>query len=261
MKILLSVILFSVLPISTVFAQTSVSAIDDIKQEYQSFHYKKVIEKGTFYLGEPYITQKDSLVIFTYLLNASFTLNNLSQATQFVSDILAISESFNLDPKTNSPKVISFFNIEKKKYKSNNPQQPLNLSESGLKKSKHPPYPSAVLSGGLTVLFPGSGHILENVNHKYYYRSLISAVIISASVYQTLQTNKNERKYLNAKPGADFNREYRAYNASYRLRNGFYLIYFAWGLYSLYDLQSNKKFNVSIEQTKTATELSLYISF
>lgn len=261
MKILLPVILFSLLPISTVFAQTSVSAIDDIKQEYQSFHYKNVIEKGTFYLGEPYITKKDSLVIFTYLLNASFTLNDLSQASQFVSDILAISEDFNLDPKTNSPKVIRFFNDKKKKFKSQKAHQPLILVKPNLKKTQHPPYRSAVLSGGLTLLFPGSGHILENVNHKYYYRSLISAVIISSSVYQTVQTNEKEKKYLNAKAGADFNQAYSAYNAAYKLRNGFYLIYFAWGLYSLYDLQSNKKFNVSIEQTKTATELSLSISF
>lgn len=259
MKNILTISFILLLLASGLMAQTAVRAIDDIKKEYQEFHYEKVLEKGHFYMGEPYLTHKDSLIILTYLLNASYKLDKIPESKQYATQILKLDADYNLDPKINSPKIISFFKEEKRKYILKNKKTHVINVPTQPKTKKQQTRTNDLWAGAMTILFPGSGHIIEKVNHKTYYRSLISAILLSGIVYQTIHTDQLKSDYLAGK--SNYGKLYNRYNSAYKLRNGLYIAYGAWAIYSLLDLSQKRNMSFSFTSQKHTTMLSVTLKF
>ncbi len=243
--VLLSASLFSLR------AQSGQKALNDLEREFSKFAYEKVIKKGEYYLGESYINQKDSLAIYTYLLNAAYALQDTSRARRYINGILDINGNYSMDAKTTSPKIIELFEMVKKQ----RPRYP------GPEK-KSPPAKSAVIRGpsagpGLflsTLALPGSGHWQAGLKPEAYYKTGISGALLTALLYTTVQAARLEKSYLSASLSGEFEARYADYNRMYKSRNFLIGAYVAWGLYNVFDLAESMP---GLHITNTGERISL----
>ncbi len=229
------------LSFAPLWSQSHISRqIAELEQDFRSFNYEKVLEKGNFLLADPYVTKSDSLQILKYMLNSAYALADTTQAKKIIHQILKCDANFTLTPVDTSPKIIEFFEHVKKQVKSNKPVVPFKPQIRTVIKPVALPWQSTFL----TLLFPGTGHLHQKIKKKGYLYTGVSAALLSGVVYATIQTNVKKTDYLSAKPGADFNRLYDDYNTMFKIRNFLWATFFVWDLYVFYDLQ--KSWNVRV---------------
>jgi len=233
-RILLFFIFFGVcIP---VFAQNLDREINSLEQDFKSFEYKKVLQKGRFLLADAYASHADSLVIFQYMLSSAYALNDTSQAKSIILEILKDQPNFVLNPKETSPKIVEFFNLIKKDHIGHprkNPLKPAELSKSKVQNK----VPGFVLAG--SVILPGSAHYFQGMQTKGISFSAVSAILISSTVYFSFKTSSDRDKYMLARNDASYDKLYNTYNSSYKMRTLSFAAWGLWSLYCLYDFQQS----------------------
>ncbi len=220
------------------FAQNLEREITSLEQDFKSFEYKKVLQKGRFLLADTYTSHSDSLVIFQYMLSSAYALNDTSQAKSIILEILKDQPDFSLNPKETSPKIVEFFNLIKKDHigrPAKTPPKPVGPVENKIQKK----VPALILAG--SVLLPGSAHYFQGMQTKGISFSAVSAVVISSAVYFSFKTISDREKYMRAKNDASFDKLYNTYNSAYKMRS---LSFAAWGLWSLYCLYDFQESNI-----------------
>lgn len=216
------------------FAQNLKREITSLEQDFKSFEYKKVLQKGRFLLADTYAAKSDSLLIFQYMLSSAYALNDTTQAKAIILEILKDRPDFVLNPKETSPKIVEFFNIIKKEHTKQFEKTPTTSSVSK-KPEVRQTIPAMLVAG--SILLPGSAHYFWGNHITGLAYSALSAAIISSAVYFTIKTSADRRDYLAASGNANYNALYDTYNASYKMRTLSYAAWGIWSLYCLYDLQ------------------------
>ncbi len=251
--VVLILIVFSVVRLS---AQSHVSRqIEDLEQEFRSFNYEKVLEKGNFLLSDPYVTKQDSLQILKYMLNSSYALADTTEAKKIIHKIIKCDPDFALNPMETSPKIIEFYEHVKKQIKAHKPLVPLKPVVRTIIKPMSLPTTSSFLS----LLLPGSGHLHQKFKRKGWIFTGISSAVLGGLIYSGIKSSQTRKDYLAARPGADFNKLYKKYNDFYRLRNLLFISFLVWDGYVYYDLQKEWRFRIKT-QIKEET-LSLQLSW
>lgn len=229
------------------YAQNIKKEIQSLEEDYRKFNFQLVIDKGKFLLKDPFLTKGDSLKVYQFMLNASYTLNDTVQARKLINEILKCSSDFAPDPKITSPKIIEFFNLIKK--------QEITLPTSAIKPKKNqsetlttiPSPPAQYLFS--TLFLPGSGHLWQGEKKRGYLFSTISAVFWGSIYYYTSKTSENRKKYMRAARNDDFDDLYAHYNSSYKIRNTLIAGYILYNCYVLYDFytSTNRKHKFSLQ--------------
>lgn len=227
-------LLFATFP-STVQAQTGTQALKDLDKTFTAFQYREVLKKGRFYLGEPYIQKKDSLAIYTYMLNAAYAIQDTSQARQFILTILKINPQYNMNPATTSPKIIELFDS----VKAQHPAFPKETSTVKKPAILDTVFVHTGLSPGTTIatlILPGSGHWFRGYSKEGYIRGGISLALLTSTIYSVIHTRQLEIDYLKETRATEMNDRYNTYNTNYKWRNALFAAYIGWSIYNLFDL-------------------------
>jgi hypothetical protein len=239
-------------------AQDNTQNIKDLEQDFISFNYEKVLQKGQFLLADAFTTKSDSLKIYTYMLNAAYALNDTSQAKEFIISILKTDISYTLNPKKTSPKIIQFFEYIKTQ-ENLFPQKPNGNHPITLKETPAPASPWISVS---SMLLPGSGHLIKGNKINGYIHTAVSVGLISGIIISHIKTNENRDLYVSAKRSADFSTLYTNYNNAYKFRTALISAYVIWGLYNLYDInRTSDKITMEAQADGNTTKLTLGYSF
>jgi hypothetical protein len=207
-----------------------------LEQDFKSFEYKKVLQKGRFLLADTYTSHSDSLVIFQYMLSSAYALNDTIQAKTIILEILKDQPDFSLNPKEISPKIVEFFNLIKKDHIGHPRKNPAKPAEQ-VKREIENRVPGFVLAG--SVLLPGSAHYFQGMQTKGISFSAVSAILISSAVYFTFKTSSDRDNYMQARNNASYDKLYNTYNSSYKMRTLSFAAWGLWSLYCLYDFQQS----------------------
>ena len=220
------------------FAQNLQKEIQSLEQDFKSFKYQQVLQKGSFLLADTYASSDDSLKIYQFMLSSAYALDDSLRAKEIILDLLDNHPDFALSPKNTSPKIVEFFNIIKKEHIKNQPVIHPDSSKATLANTRSTLLSQlsapVVLSG---IVLPGSAHLLSGQKQKGYILSTGSVGLLSGLIYSFLKNESDRKAYMNSRSGADFDKLYATYNTSYRIRNALAVIYGLWSLYGLYDLQ------------------------
>ncbi|HHJ52583.1 MAG TPA: hypothetical protein ENJ89_05270 [Caldithrix abyssi] len=234
-------------------AQKLEQSIQSLENDFKSFKYDQVLTKGRFLLGDPYASHQDSLRIFQLMLSSAYALNDTTQARQIIEEILHTDQSFKLDPKNTSPKIIEFFEVVKQQYM----QKPSQESKPIVRTIVQPVKTSYLFA---SLIFPGAGHLLAGEKKKGYLYSTATGVALAAIAYAWHQTAQREKVYLSARPGANFQSLYDQYNSAYRIRNILLIGYGLWNLFNLYDLNRTQsvQLNVTADSEKSLVGMRIF---
>ncbi|HED10549.1 MAG TPA: hypothetical protein ENJ10_07655 [Caldithrix abyssi] len=213
-------------------AQSAQKALDELDRDFSRFSYREVLKKGEYFLGEAYISQKDSLAIYTYLLNAAYALQDTARARNYINRILDINHDYSMDAKTTSPKIIELFEMVKKQ-RPRYPKATPPAEEEATFALKQNPTPAMVLS---TLVLPGSGHWQANMKPDAYYKSAVSSAWLASIVITSIRTRQLEEDYLSVSQSSAFADKYSSYNRMYKSRNILIAGYIIWGIYNIFDL-------------------------
>ncbi len=220
------------------FSQDLQKEINSLEQDFKSFKYKQVLQKGAFLLADTYASSDDSLKIYQFMLSSAYALDDSVQAKNIILDLLNHHPDFALSTKNTSPKIVEFFNIIKKEHSKNRPMAPTDSSKTAVTHIRNTLLSQlsapVVLSG---ILLPGSAHLLSGQKQKGYIFSAGTVGLLSGLIYFTIKNETDRKSYMDGRTGADFDRLYSAYNTSYKTRNVLAVLYGLWSLYGLYDLQ------------------------
>ena len=223
------------------FAQQKGNAVANLKNELETFQYKKVItDADSIINSQPNINPLELISIYKLRGVAQFSLSDEEGAKISFLNILKIDSTYQLDSTDTSPKIVSFYNRVRNEYRQIFRSQKQNVKVDTVF------VPKLVNNGGSidgfkqamirSVLIPGLGHLYLNENVKGTILTSLSLLTIGSSIYFIIDSNKKERQYLDAIDPNVIQNDYNKYNTSYRMRN-FSLISFAavW-LYSQIDL-------------------------
>ncbi|GEM_PF-2029348 len=238
-------------------AQKLEKQLRSLENDFKSFKYQQVINKGDFLLADPYTSKSDSLQIFQYMLSSAYALSDTVLAKQIIVKILHTEPSFALNPKEISPKIIEFFNYVKKTLSV--PQSPQNESTPSRSIATLPQAlnPVKPLSFVASALLPGSGHLLSDFRPQGYERTAVSAALLVAALTLTMKTEQTHNDYLSAAKNADFDELFNRYNRYYKIRNTLWIGYGLWSLYNLFDLQRSSTLQMTVNGNRQKVALRL----
>ena len=223
---------------SSGYTQNIKKEIQSLEEDYRKFNFQRVIDKGKFLLKDPFLTKGDSLKVYQFMLNASYTLNDTVQARKLINEILNCSSDFVPDPKITSPKIVEFFNlIKKQKITLPNSAGKLKKNQSESLTSIPSPPVKYLFS---TLFLPGSGHLWQGEKKRGYLFSTISAVFWGGIYYYSHKTSENRKKYMQAAGNDDYDDLYDRYNSSYKIRNTLIAGYVLYNCYVLYDFYTSR---------------------
>ncbi len=253
------VIIFLFLSVSLAIGQSLEEEIQSLENDLKAIKFKAVVEKGRFLLADPYLTKKDSLRIYEYMLNAAYALGDTTQARKIAEEIVRCYPLFRPDPRITSPKIIEFYDQVAEKILKSMPAKKTLIPEKVSKIVE----PVSVKTKYLltSIIFPGSGHLLSGEKKKGYIFSAISAGFLGSIIYTAIKTNDARDAYMSAKGHSNFDQLYNTYNGYYKIRNYLLLGYGILSLYALYDLNTKgvkaNKTMVSVQPGKNGWSLGL----
>lgn len=242
--VLMLLLLFSLAV--NVFAQQV--TFNQVKEQYESFEYEKVIQLSSDLLKHGEVT--DSLRIEIYLMRVvSFYSLGDEQSTQSsFREILKVNRNFIPDQSRISPRLITIFQSVKTEYlKSLSP-------EAELKDSLQSRSASEISMKGLmlkNVFVPGWGQTSSGNHLKGYLLTATSTINLGAIIYYIVNTNKKENAYLNETDKNLIQSKYDLFDKSYKTRNALIVSYLVIWLYSQIDLllfDSSRSNNNTIPQ-------------
>ncbi len=221
------------------FAQNLQKEINSLEQDFKSFKYHQVLQKGSFLLADTYASSEDSLKIYKFMLSSAYALDDSVQSKNIILDVLNHHPDFALSPKNTSPKIVEFFNVIKKEHSKTQPAtasvDSAVITFPTIRTTQLSQLSAPVLLSG--IVLPGSAHLLSGQKQKGYIFSAGTVALVSGLIYYSLKTDSDRQSYMEGRSGANFNNLYSAYNTSYKTRNVLAVLYGLWSLYGLYDLQ------------------------
>lgn len=235
-------LLLLVLSFYPVIAQQKIS-IPDIRAQYESFEYRKVIAMADSALREPNNFAVPSAIdILLLKAQSHYALDEIVAARNCFVQIVKLDEEFKPDTAAISPKIIDLFYQVKAELsvqpitivrKPPKVVEALPLSDNSKEIEQWDKYKTALIK---SVIFPGWGHLSLFNDTKAWVITSTSAAMVSTLVYSIFWTNNRENKYLNASTPAAIQDNYRSYNAAYKVRNSLLVGFAALWLYTQYDI-------------------------
>ena len=237
-------IIFILLFCLQAFPQETSDSLSTIKKSFDNFEYSKVITIANNLLKERKELTKNQIIdIYRMKGISSFSLLQQDSAKDSFLEILKIDSSYTMDSAKTSPKIISFFNKIKMKFKqtmSEMEKQHLSAKPDTVFIKKLVPdlkreqnLKSALLR---SIALPGLGHLYLGRKTKGWILSGLGGASLASMIYFIIDSNKKETAYLNTTNAAAFNSRYNNYNTSYHLRNYSIVAFAAVWLYSQIDL-------------------------
>jgi hypothetical protein len=219
-------------------AQSIGDEIKNLENDLKAFNYNEVLTRGAFLLEDPFLSRSDSLLIFTYMLNAAYALGNMTRTQEIMIDMLESDPDYKLDPRLNSPKIIEYFNTFRAEYLAG--RQTTHTPDTAA--VIMPPETPAVKPGHAlsSLVLPGSGHLLRQKDTKSYFFTAASGILISGIIYSSLLTESHRDDYMKSSGDANYNKLYNRYNRVYKIRNSLITGYTIFTVYVLYDLLDQK---------------------
>jgi hypothetical protein len=255
---------------SLLFSQES-NSIQEIRNKYESFEYRSVIQLTDDLLSRGDSLSQDILTeILTMKAVAHFSLGErISSRNSFV-ELLNLDKDYEPDPVTVSPKIITFFNEIKETYKPVQEDIPVEkITVIDTVKVSDPlvvAVEKAVIQGSAlrSVILPGWGHLYLEDYTKGWILTSASTITLGSMIFFIVDANNKEQDYLNESRPDQIIEKYDAYNKSYQIRNGLIITYLAIWLYAQADIFffSNDLISQKINTTLTLQhgELQLNLS-
>lgn len=231
---------------SLLFAQ--VVSYDNVKKEFNSFEYEKVIELSDSLLKSKNNLQ-DSILIDIYLMRAVsfYTIAREDSAAKNFEAILKINPAYSPDPLIISPKLISLFNQVKLNFTPSQIEQSdstITNHRNEMKEIK----PAQNLVQLKNLILPGWGYLSNGFSTKGIVLSSASLLNLAGMIYFIYDTNQKEKSYLNETNKNLIPARYDEYNNAYKIRNALIISYAALWVYSQIDMLFFNSHNETIEK-------------
>ncbi|MGK9476821.1 hypothetical protein [Melioribacter sp. OK-6-Me] len=231
---------------SSLFAQ--VISYDNVKKEFNSFEYEKVIELSDSLLKNKNNLQ-DSLLIDIYLMRAVsfYSIAREDSAARNFEAILKINPAYSPDPLIISPKLISLFDQVKLNFtppKIEQSDTTVTNYQNEIKDVK----PTQNLMQLKNMILPGWGYLSNGFSTKGIILSSASLLNLAGMIYFIYETNQKEKSYLNETNKNLIPARYDEYNNAYKVRNALIISYAALWIYSQIDLLFFNTHNETIEK-------------
>ncbi|MBZ0180712.1 MAG: hypothetical protein K8F36_15615 [Melioribacteraceae bacterium] len=238
------------------FSQTKIT-IEEIKAKYESFKYRDVIRLADIFLFDnPGITKEDSIEVLTMKAVSYYSLNDEISAEKPLRQIIDLDRSYELNPRTVSPKIISLYEQLKVKYAP--PSKEEEPKKSVEEMAEKPDYNLLISTKNdvyintfaRSVVFPGLGHLYLDKSTKGWVLTALTAITLPTMVYFIFDASLKEKDYLNEIEPALIELKYSEYNSAYKTRNLFIAAFAVVWLYTQIDLLFNSS-EAFMEKIKT----------
>lgn len=273
----LTAIIFFILLGVNIFPQEYTSAIEILEQKFQSFEYEEVIRISGEILADRR-TMNDAEVIEIYRLRASsfYSLQQEEAAASSFEEILRFNSNYELDPVSNSPKIMEFFSNIKKKFLLSIKQEtgteikvPEIKKEESINSNKASLPLSRDYRGAVTrsIILPGWGHLYEKSRLKGVAFGTAGLAGLGAMIYFIPECNKKEKEYLLETDRSVIASKYDEYNKVYKLRNASIAAFAVIWLYTQIDLlfisdgKPSSEGHIRMPEAETGTNGNLKISY
>jgi hypothetical protein len=242
-KYLLTFLLF--LSFNTLFyAQDNQEVIQNLFWLFIDFEYTEVIKAANQLLTDKSrFSNYELSEIYRLKGSAHYSNGDERSAGYSFTEILKMDTTYSLDPSTNSPKIVSFFDNVKEEYlsgireikepvtivKYDTVYVPVNIRDI---RSEYELKQALVRS----IFLPGAGHLYKKNDLKSWLLTSLSVASVGAGIYYIIDTNKKEKLYLEEMDRTKISDRYSDYNFSYRMRNFAFISFAALWVYSQLDL-------------------------
>ena len=266
-KILLVLILIFTFP---AFAQQNSDSLNVLRNQFEAFQYSKAVKTGEKMLVHKKLFNKEQLIEIYRLIGISeFSLMNDTAAKKNFVQILKINSLYSLDSAKTSPKIIVFFNQIKEEYNKQFVKERKNniIKTDTVYITKTVPVETNVDIKPYIVrslIFPGWGQLYYNKNDvKGWILTSLGAASLISSVYFIIDSNNNQKTYLNDVNPLTIQSDYNKYNTSYKIKNVSIISFVAVWLYSQIDVLFISDYNSSrpMVQLKTNSLNQFQLSF
>ena len=241
------IIVFFLVSCKVAFPQNAKQDLKNLAEKFGNFDYSEVIKESSILIEDSGLFTNSQLIEIYRMQGISyFSLSNEQQAKSSFIEILKIDSSYELNPTSTSPKIISFFDKVRNLYLLNleqNKEEPKAIIKHDTVYVKVPvtikdtvdreKLRQALLR---SVFIPGAGHLYLKSDFKAWALTTLSVASITAGIYYIIDTNKKGREYLQETDINNVARKYNDYNFAYRMRNFAFITYAALWLYSQFDL-------------------------
>jgi hypothetical protein len=224
--------------------QDNREVLQNLSRIFINFEYSEVIKAANqLLIDKSRFSNYDLAEIYRMKGIAHFSKGEDRSARYSFIEILKFDTSYALDPSTNSPKIISFFDDVKEEYLSGirQVQEPLTIIKYDTvyipinvidTESEYTLKQALIRS----IFLPGSGHLYKKSDLKSWLLTSFSAASIGMGIYYSIDTNKKEKLYLEEMDKNKIADKYSDYNFSYRMRNFAFISFAALWIYSQLDL-------------------------
>jgi len=244
-------------------AQEKDSLLNALYNKFESFEYDQVINISENLLEKKSLFDQNEVIeIYRIRATAQFSVDNEDSAKSSLREIIALDESYTLDPAKNSPKMINLYEELRYTYFLERQNQAVQDSMRTAENIKEPEvfYSKSDLIEANTLyrnsiirslFLPGWGHLYSGKSSwKGITLTASSIATLSGMIYYIIDSNKKEKTYLQESNKALINDKYDSFNKSYKLRNLLITAFSALWLYTQIDLlyisSDNFKVNTSV---------------
>lgn len=245
-------------------------SLDEIRNNYRSFNYSKVIELSQPLLSSNTLAKEEIIELQTMNAVSYYSLNDESSARKSFIEILKLDSNYSLDPAFISPKIITLFENTKKDFNQIYIEKQENINDdkrnednTGKPIQNHSANNSYLLQ---SIILPGWGHLSRGKNTKGVIIGAASLAALGSMIYYAVDASDKEKQYLNETVPVLIQQKYNSYNSSYKTRNTLIAAYAAIWLFTQLDLlvfdtdYNSTDFNIS-PQINQQNNLSLSLQF
>ncbi|OGU35979.1 MAG: hypothetical protein A2068_13265 [Ignavibacteria bacterium GWB2_35_6b] len=214
--------------------------LDEIRDNYKSFNYQKVIDLSQTLLNDNSLTKEEIIELQTMNAVSYYSLNDETSARKSFIEILKLENSYSLDPAFISPKIITLFETTKKDFN----QIYVGKVEDTKTENKTEENPGQSIQNYLpdnsymfkSIVLPGWGHLSRGNNTKGFIIGTASLAALGTMIYYAVDAGDKEKQYLNETDPILIQQKYSSYNSSYKTRNTLIAAYAAIWLFAQLDL-------------------------
>lgn len=214
----LSKLFYILLFVTVIIAQKH--TIEELRQEYISFNYEKVIELANQMVNSGDYSSEQLIEIYEIKGMSQYSLGQELPARISFEELLKIDPNFSMDPNRVSPKIVNFYNEIKVAYLNELEQDRPILDSLRIVKQNmmiaNENYKTAVIKN---IVLPGWGQFQMGNTSKGLIYSILSVGTAASAIAYIIETNDKESAYLNETNKDLIDSKYDEYNSAYKTRN------------------------------------------